>query len=76
MHDGQTKHVPVRMCVICRRRFPKRELTRYICPAGAKGPIQDESQTLPGRGAYLCSDEACEERLSKYKGWQRAPRGK
>jgi len=75
MSDGQTKHDPVRMCVICRRRFSKRELTRYIRPAGAGEPVQDESQTLPGRGYYLCADEACRSRLSKYKGWRRSSKG-
>lgn len=75
MSDGQTNHVPVRMCVICRRRFPKRKLTRYIRPADAAGPIEDESQTRPGRGYYLCDDEACLQRISKYKGWQRSAKG-
>ncbi|MBQ3059359.1 MAG: YlxR family protein [Desulfovibrio sp.] len=56
---------PVRMCVICRRRLPKKELQRHILtPQGILSP--DAAQTRPGRGWYLCSDPACERRFAKY----------
>lgn len=74
MHDDKAKHVPIRMCVICRKRLPKREMTRYACPGGAGESVLDEAQRLPGRGFYLCSDEACGERFARYKGRCRSKR--
>ena len=53
---------PVRMCVVCRRRMPKRELTRYVVtPEG--GSKVDEDGTRPGRGRYVCSDPQCIDRF-------------
>ncbi|MBW3578672.1 MAG: YlxR family protein [Actinobacteria bacterium] len=47
----------MRMCVACRRTRPKQELVRIVRdPAGVR---VDQSQRLPGRGAYLCPDPAC-----------------
>ncbi len=58
-------HIPERSCCICRKRFPKRELTRYVKQetAGSKYPtyLKDSKQILPGRGIYLCQDKACNE---------------
>lgn len=47
-------HVPIRTCVACRRKFPKKELIRFIL-AGEE-IILDERATHPGRGAYLCQE--------------------
>lgn len=61
---------PVRMCVICRRRFPKQSLRRHV--VGPNGEIDsDGTQTRPGRGFYVCSDEACLKKFVRYR-----PRGK
>ena len=58
-------HAPVRMCVICRQRLPKAELTRYVLsPEGQ--PQVDPRRNMPGRGWYLCSQPACRERFQKY----------
>lgn len=57
---------PVRMCVICRRRFAKADLRRHVLtPEGSL--IIDETRTSPGRGWYLCSDPACERRFANYR---------
>ena len=57
---------PVRMCVICRRRFAKAELTRHVLtPEGIL--IIDGTQKSPGRGFYLCPDPACGRRFEKYR---------
>ena len=57
---------PVRMCVICRRRFPKGELTRYT--RGAAGElIFDAKKTDPGRGWYVCADERCRQKIVGYR---------
>lgn len=50
-------HTPIRTCVVCRRRRPKRELVRIV--ASPQGVALDERAQLPGRGAYVCPDPAC-----------------
>src|SRR5258705_11410668 len=57
------KHVPVRSCVICRQRYPKRDLRRLVISAGK---LQlDASGKLSGRGAYVCTKAECWERAAK-----------
>ncbi len=48
---------PVRMCVFCRRRYPKGGLVRFV--AEGDGVRVDEKMNLPGRGAYCCRNEKC-----------------
>ena len=61
---------PVRMCVICRRRFPKKALQRHVvAPEG--GLEGDSAQTRPGRGYYVCSDAACAAKFARFR-----PQGK
>lgn len=57
---------PVRMCVICRRRFAKAVLTRHVRDAHGN-LIIDAPQTSPGRGWYLCDDPACAARFAKFR---------
>lgn len=59
------KHVPLRTCVVCRRKEAKRGFVRIVrTPAGAV--TIDLSGKANGRGAYLCDDPAC---------WRRAAEG-
>ncbi|MGN0180071.1 MAG: RNase P modulator RnpM [Monoglobaceae bacterium] len=47
-----------RMCAVCRKRRPKKELLRIA--KGADGVLRlDQSGKLPGRGMYICRDSAC-----------------
>ncbi|TKB10640.1 YlxR family protein [Desulforhopalus sp. IMCC35007] len=64
------KKVSLRTCCICRTKKPKYELQRFVWQ---DGKIQeDPGQTLPGRGAYCCTDVHCAELLtSKTKKWKR-----
>ena len=48
---------PTRTCIGCRRRASKAALLRLVVVEG--GPVVDERQRLPGRGAYLCRRERC-----------------
>jgi predicted RNA-binding protein YlxR (DUF448 family) len=57
---------PERMCVICRRRFPKSTLTRYTL-ALQENLIIDSKKNRPGRGWYLCSDPGCAFKFAKYR---------
>jgi predicted RNA-binding protein YlxR (DUF448 family) len=57
------KHVPVRMCVICRDKAGKRTLTRVV--RTEQGLQVDPSGKLNGRGAYLCDRESCWETAVK-----------
>ena len=67
---------PVRMCVICRRRFPKDELYRFTCPVhGELTLTADSTGNKPGRGFYLCRDAACRNKFERFKGWQKKCKG-
>lgn len=48
---------PVRSCLVCRRRAPKRTLTRLAVVAGVLSV--DAGLRLGGRGAYVCSGPSC-----------------
>lgn len=55
---GHRKHVPLRTCIICRQKRPKRELIRIVrTPEGGIEP--DLRGKLSGRGAYCCPNRAC-----------------
>ncbi|MCF8037782.1 MAG: DUF448 domain-containing protein [Desulfohalobiaceae bacterium] len=72
------KHVPFRMCVICRRRFPKSGLTRYVKRGSGsrKGIVyKDPGQDMAGRGFYICSSPACREKKEKITGLHAQCRG-
>jgi len=53
---------PVRSCIVCRGRFPKQELTRYV---RLNGLTPDAAFILPGRGYYCCSGSACKAKFPK-----------
>jgi hypothetical protein len=58
------------MCVVCRERFPKSELTRFVCPKTLRelaltGPVPDPGKIKPGRGYYLCVRARCREIFPK-----------
>ncbi len=57
------KHVPVRMCIICREKAGKRTLTRIV--STPEGVMVDTSGKMNGRGAYVCEQETCWERAVK-----------
>lgn len=57
---------PVRMCVICRRRYAKADLRRHVLTPEGILSI-DKTHSSPGRGWYLCSDPACERKFAKFR---------
>ncbi len=57
-------HIPIRMCMGCRKRREKKELIRLTKNAeGAFAP--GEKKNSPGRGFYLCPDPECFTRAQK-----------
>jgi predicted RNA-binding protein YlxR (DUF448 family) len=49
------------MCVICKKRRPKNELSRYAHTSSQGALVWDGKNILPGRGVYHCLDAACGE---------------
>ena len=59
MTDG-----PLRTCVSCRQVREKRQLVRLVRRPEAI-VVVDRTGRAPGRGAYVCADRRCVERLLK-----------
>lgn len=60
------KRNPKRMCIVCREMHDKKELIRLV--AGSNGQIiADIEFKLPGRGAYVCKNTQCIEKMKKQK---------
>lgn len=61
------RRVPQRSCVACRQKTDKRRLTRIVCaPDGAV--VVDPTGKQNGRGAYVCDQPACWDRLLREPG--------
>ena len=67
------KHVPLRMCIACRRPDAKRGLFRVVRDAQGHVTV-DPTGKRAGRGAYLCHDPACWEQALKRHALERALR--
>ncbi|MGO8684734.1 MAG: YlxR family protein [Thermoleophilia bacterium] len=48
--------MPERTCVGCRQRHPQDELVRFVA---TNGHLRLAGEASPGRGAYVCVDQAC-----------------
>jgi hypothetical protein len=58
---GRRKHVPLRNCIACQQKRPKRELLRIV--RTPEGTLEiDPRGKRPGRGAYVCRERTCWER--------------
>lgn len=65
------KKIPIRQCLGCRERKPKRELIRVVrAPDG--GVSLDFKGKSPGRGAYICPEAACLKKAAKSRALERA----
>ncbi len=63
---AKTKSVPMRMCIVCREMKPKKEMLRVV--RNADGEIfTDATGKAAGRGAYVCTAEACRKKLADKK---------
>jgi predicted RNA-binding protein YlxR (DUF448 family) len=52
------KHVPLRSCIACRERRPKRDLIRIVRTPDGTLKL-DPKGKRSGRGAYLCRKHQC-----------------
>lgn len=64
------KRVPMRTCIACRTCKDKKELLRIV--KTADGICADFTGKLSGRGAYVCYDVNCVERMKKSRALNRA----
>lgn len=55
-----------RTCIGCRKKDNKRNLIR-IANSKQKGLVLDFEQKAPGRGAYICKNEECLNKVLKNK---------
>jgi predicted RNA-binding protein YlxR (DUF448 family) len=61
--------MPDRTCVGCRQRRPQAELVRFVA---AKGHLHLAGKASPGRGAYVCADQACFTKAQARRAFSRA----
>ena len=64
------KKVPMRTCIACKECKPKKELIRIV-KSGDEISL-DRTGRKNGRGAYICDNPLCLEKLKKQKGLNRA----
>ena len=50
-------HIPERMCIVCRKMYPKHELIKFVREENIV--VVDNNQKKFGRGAYICKNEEC-----------------
>lgn len=62
---NKVRKIPMRMCVVTREKFPKKELIRVV--RSEDGIIIDETGKVNGRGAYLKKDISVIEKAEKSK---------
>lgn len=64
------KKVPERSCIGCNTKKEKRNLIRLV--KNKQGEINiDRTGKMPGRGAYICDNISCLEKLIKTKKLER-----
>lgn len=64
------KKIPMRQCMGCRERKPKKELVRVV--RSPEGTVSvDLRGKAPGRGAYICPDPECLKKAIRSKALER-----
>lgn len=64
------KKIPMRQCMGCRERKPKKELVRVVrSPEGSVSV--DLRGKAPGRGAYICPSPECLKKAIRSKALER-----
>ena len=64
------KRIPMRQCMSCRERKPKREMLRVV--RSPEGTVSlDFRGKAPGRGAYVCPNPECLKKAVRSKALER-----
>ena len=64
------KIIPMRQCMGCRERKPKREMLRVV--RSPEGTVSlDFRGKVPGRGAYVCPNPECLKKAVRSKALER-----
>ena len=73
---GRVKgHIPIRRCIACGTRRSKNELIRLVLDD--KGQLmRDDHGKGQVRGAYICKDKLCQEKMQRDKCLDKAFRGR
>lgn len=61
------KKTPLRTCLICREKFNKRDLLRIVRDKENNKVVFDKSGKMNGRGAYICKNPDCIEKMVNAK---------
>ncbi|KAA3662254.1 MAG: YlxR family protein, partial [Chloroflexi bacterium] len=61
--QARNKHIPQRLCIACRQKRDKRQLTRLV--RTENGVIVDPTGKQNGRGAYVCDQPQCWDKIVK-----------
>lgn len=64
------KKIPIRTCIVCKKALPKKELLRIV--KSGDQIFLDKTGKANGRGAYVCGDIECFNKLKKNKLLNRA----
>ncbi|MBW2028314.1 MAG: YlxR family protein [Deltaproteobacteria bacterium] len=67
-------HIPIRTCICCRRKGPKDKFIRLVADSSGQ-VLMDKRGDMKGRGAYICKNPGCLERLFKHKQLRRVFKG-
>ena len=67
----KTKKTPLRKCIICQNQFDKKDLIRIVKNKDEQIFI-DKTFKANGRGAYVCHNDECIQKLIKARGLDRA----
>lgn len=62
---SRKKHIPIRTCIGCGGKKPKREMIRIV--RQEENIFLDPTGKTSGRGAYICIDMDCLEKAIKRK---------
>lgn len=58
-------HKPVRECISCKQKLEKADMLRIV--KNSSGIFADPTGKAEGRGAYLCTNPDCREKLVKQR---------
>lgn len=74
LENNSQKHVPLRMCIVCRKMLPKSSLIRIVSSDGEA--VVDKDGKIQKRGAYVCKCEKCISVMCKKHSLDRAFKSK